>query len=140
MGRHWKLTHPGLAELPEDRCLQVACAVLQRFRTDRSDRLEARDVSRVATESTYVTIRQIGSDRSRVEVQELTVPAAEGQGGARQLNLRVLGLQGQAGLTWRIGDLDDAAVHVEGDFSFAREVGALIERLVAIRVDVAREE
>jgi hypothetical protein len=139
MARRWVLASSKLADLPEDRCLELACAVLQRFRSDGSDRLDSREVSHVATESTFVSIRQIGTDRSRVEAQTLTVPAAEGQGGARQLNLRVSGLQGHAGLVWRIGDLDDPAVHLQGEIDFAREVAALFERLFGFRPELQQE-
>lgn len=139
MGRRWVLTEPRLAELPEDRCLEFACAVLQRFRTDGSDRLDRREVSHVATESTFVTVRQVGTDRSRVEVRELLMPAAEGEPGARQLNLRVFGLQDRADLAWNIGDLDVSSIHLVGDLSFAREVVSLFERLFSFRPELEED-
>ncbi len=139
MGRRWVLTSPKLGGLPEDRCLELACAVLQRFRTDGSDRLDSREVTHVATESTFVSVRQIGTDRSRVEVSALTVPTAEGQGGVRQLNIRVLGLQGQADLAWNVGDLDEASMHLRGDHAFAREVASLCERIFSFRPELEQE-
>ena len=112
---------------------------MQRFRTDGSDRLDRREVTHVATESTFVTVRQMGTDRSRVEVRELAVPAADGNPGAQQLNIRVLGLQDHSDLTWNIGDLDVSSIHLVGDLSFAREVLSLFERIFSFRPDLRED-
>jgi len=133
MARNWILTWSPPTPLTEGTSLELARAVLQRFREDGTDETPTREVSNVGTESVRMRTDWIGTDRSRIEVRRMSSRGPDDDEDTTQIAFHVVGLQDWSEVTWNAGTLADEEIRIVGEVGFAREVAHLFERVIGCK-------